>query len=96
MELAYTRVRDKVLDFRKNADGLGFVYTRASRTSSILFLHDASVPSLDKLLDRGRDASHPFYLADPAQRKDRGIPERTRYAPKVTRIQPQTRFPSPG
>ena len=37
-----------------------------------IFLHDASVPSLDELLDpsRGKNAPHPFYLADPAQRTD--------------------------
>jgi len=37
-----------------------------------IFLHDASVASLDKLLDpsRGKNAPHPFYLADPAQRTD--------------------------
>nr|MDQ3013042.1 c-type cytochrome [Acidobacteriota bacterium] len=37
-----------------------------------IFLHDASVPSLDKLLDpsRGSNSPHPFYLADAAQRAD--------------------------
>ncbi len=37
-----------------------------------IFLHDASVPSLDKLLDpsRGGNSPHPFYLANPAQRAD--------------------------
>ncbi|MCA1612596.1 MAG: hypothetical protein LC800_00275 [Acidobacteria bacterium] len=37
-----------------------------------IFLHDASVPSLDNLLDpaRGDTAPHPFYLADAAQRAD--------------------------
>jgi cytochrome c2 len=37
-----------------------------------IFLHDASVPSLDNLLDsvRGENAPHPFYLADAAQRED--------------------------
>ena len=37
-----------------------------------IFLHDASVPSLDNLLDpaRGDNAPHPFYLADPSQRAD--------------------------
>ncbi len=37
-----------------------------------MFLHDASVPSLDKLLDpvRGKDAPHSFYITDPAQRAD--------------------------
>ena len=37
-----------------------------------LFLHDASVPSLDNLLDpmRGRDAPHPFYIADRSERDD--------------------------
>jgi hypothetical protein len=35
-------------------------------------LHDASVPSLDALLDpaRGATAPHPFYVADPAGRSD--------------------------
>ena len=35
-----------------------------------IFLHDASVPSLDNLLDpaRGDNAPHPFYVADAAQR----------------------------
>ena len=37
-----------------------------------LFLHDASVPSLDNLLDpaRGANAPHAFYLADAGQRAD--------------------------
>ncbi len=37
-----------------------------------IFLHDASVPSLDNLLDpaRGESAPHPFYLADVSQRAD--------------------------
>ncbi|MBA3772158.1 MAG: hypothetical protein H0X13_06660 [Ramlibacter sp.] len=37
-----------------------------------LFLHDASVSSLDSLLDprRGEKSPHPFYLADAAQRAD--------------------------
>ncbi len=37
-----------------------------------IFLHDASVPSLDNLLDpvRGDDAPHPFYLKDAGQRAD--------------------------
>lgn len=37
-----------------------------------LFLHDASVPSLDNLLDpqRGKRAPHPFYLADERARAD--------------------------
>jgi cytochrome c2 len=37
-----------------------------------IFLHDASVPSLDNLLDpeRGDNAPHPFYIADAAQRAD--------------------------
>lgn len=37
-----------------------------------IFLHDASVSSLDSLLDpaRGDTAPHPFYLADPRQRAD--------------------------
>ncbi|MBA2734063.1 MAG: hypothetical protein H0U54_14440 [Acidobacteria bacterium] len=37
-----------------------------------IFLHDASVPSLDNLLDpaRGETAPHPFYLSDGAQRAD--------------------------
>jgi len=37
-----------------------------------IFLHDASVPSLDNLLDpaRGDSAPHPFYLADARQRAD--------------------------
>ncbi len=36
------------------------------------FLHDNSVPSLDKLLDgtHGPNAPHPFYLTDPGQRAD--------------------------
>ena len=36
------------------------------------FLHDASVPSLDALLNpsRGATAPHPFFLADPTQRAD--------------------------
>ncbi|MGV3526991.1 MAG: hypothetical protein ACO1RX_22435 [Candidatus Sericytochromatia bacterium] len=36
------------------------------------FLHDASVPSLDNLLDpsRGASAPHPFYVANPADRTD--------------------------
>ncbi|MDQ3252822.1 MAG: hypothetical protein M3R15_02770, partial [Acidobacteriota bacterium] len=35
-----------------------------------IFLHDASVPSLDNLLDpaRGDNVPHPFYVADAAQR----------------------------
>jgi hypothetical protein len=50
-----------------------------------VFLHDASVPSLDRLLDpsRGNNAPHPFYFTDPAQRKDmveflRGLDTSTR------------------
>jgi hypothetical protein len=37
-----------------------------------IFLHDASVASLDDLLDpkRGSRSPHPFYLADAAQRAD--------------------------
>ncbi len=37
-----------------------------------IFLHDASVPSLDNLLDpvRGESAPHPFYLAEASQRAD--------------------------
>lgn len=37
-----------------------------------IFLHDASVPSLDSLLSpaRGENAPHPFYLADASQRAD--------------------------
>ncbi len=37
-----------------------------------IFLHDASVPSLDNLLDpsRGDSAPHPFYIADASQRGD--------------------------
>jgi hypothetical protein len=37
-----------------------------------IFLHDASVPSLDNLLDpaRGDNAPHPFYIADASQRAD--------------------------
>lgn len=37
-----------------------------------IFLHDASVPSLDNLLDpsRGESAPHPFYLADAIQRAE--------------------------
>ncbi len=37
-----------------------------------VFLHDASVPGLEKLLDpsRGPTAPHPFYLKDAAQRAD--------------------------
>jgi hypothetical protein len=37
-----------------------------------LFLHDASVKSLDELLDpkRGKNSPHPFYLQDKAQRAD--------------------------
>nr|MBA3673156.1 hypothetical protein [Gemmatimonadaceae bacterium] len=37
-----------------------------------LFLHDASVTSLDQLLDpsRGAKAPHPFYVADPDRRVD--------------------------
>ncbi len=37
-----------------------------------IFLHDASVPSLDNLLDpkRGDKAPHPFYFADASQRAD--------------------------
>jgi cytochrome c2 len=37
-----------------------------------IFLHDASVPSLDNLLDpaRGDSAPHPFYIADATQRAD--------------------------
>ncbi|MDQ3255685.1 MAG: hypothetical protein M3R15_17595, partial [Acidobacteriota bacterium] len=37
-----------------------------------IFLHDASVPSLDNLLDpvRGDNAPHPFYLGDANQRAD--------------------------
>ncbi len=37
-----------------------------------LFLHDASVTSLDQLLDpsRGAKAPHPFYVADPGRRVD--------------------------
>nr|MDQ3014118.1 hypothetical protein [Acidobacteriota bacterium] len=37
-----------------------------------IFLHDASVASLDALLDpaRGEKSPHPFYLADSAQRAD--------------------------
>ncbi len=36
------------------------------------FLHDASVPGLDALLDpsRGQNAPHPFYLRQPSQRAD--------------------------
>jgi len=37
-----------------------------------LFLHDASVKSLDELLDpkRGKNSPHPFYLSDKTQRAD--------------------------
>ncbi len=37
-----------------------------------IFLHDASVPSLDNLLDpqRGDQAPHPFYFADASERAD--------------------------
>lgn len=37
-----------------------------------VFLHDASVASLDQLLDpvRGKTAPHPFYVADPARRAE--------------------------
>ena len=37
-----------------------------------MFLHDASVPGLDALLDpkRGAKAPHPFYIADHSQRRD--------------------------
>ena len=37
-----------------------------------IFLHDASVPSLDNLLDpsRGDSSPHPFYIADASQRAD--------------------------
>ena len=37
-----------------------------------LFLHDASVTSLDELLnpERGRLSPHPFYFADAGQRSD--------------------------
>ncbi len=37
-----------------------------------IFLHDASVSSLDELLNpsRGDDAPHPFYIADASQRAD--------------------------
>jgi hypothetical protein len=37
-----------------------------------IFLHDASVPSLDNLLDpaRGDNAPHPFYIANASQRAD--------------------------
>ena len=37
-----------------------------------IFLHDASVPSLDSLLDpaRGENAPHPFYLAEATQRAE--------------------------
>jgi len=36
-----------------------------------LFLHDASVPSLDALLDprRGKNAPHPFYIDGVEDRK---------------------------
>jgi hypothetical protein len=36
------------------------------------FLHDSSVPSLDRLLDpvRGAQAPHPFYVADPQRRRE--------------------------
>jgi hypothetical protein len=36
------------------------------------FLHDASVKSLDELLDpkRGKNSPHPFYLDDKTQRLD--------------------------
>ncbi len=38
---------------------------------TILFLHDASVPSLDALLDprRGKNAPHPFYIDGVEDRK---------------------------
>jgi hypothetical protein len=37
-----------------------------------LFLHDASVKSLDELLDpkRGKTSPHPFYIVDNQQRKE--------------------------
>lgn len=37
-----------------------------------LFLHDASVKSLDELLDprRGKNSPHPFYFDDKKQRAD--------------------------
>jgi len=37
-----------------------------------MFLHDASVPGLDRLLDpdRGPESPHPFYIADRAARRD--------------------------
>jgi hypothetical protein len=36
------------------------------------FLHDASVPSLDSLLDpaRGATAPHPFYISNKSERSD--------------------------
>jgi len=44
----------------------------AGMRGNSIFLHDASVRSLDNLLDpsRGNDSPHPFYVSEPAKRRD--------------------------
>jgi cytochrome c2 len=66
-----------------------------------LFLHDASVPSLDNLLDpaRGANAPHAFYLADAAQRADvveflRGLDTDSSGGRHVAASSPASRSPS--
>jgi hypothetical protein len=68
-----------------------------------LFLHDASVPSLDNLLDpaRGANAPHAFYLADSAQRADvveflRGLGTDPPGPPRAAARSPASRSTSPA
>ena len=62
-----------------------------------IFLHDASVPSLDNLLDpvRGESAPHPFYLAEASQRADmveflRGLDTNPSGKERQTAMSPQS------
>lgn len=62
-----------------------------------IFLHDASVASLDSLLSpaRGEDAPHPFYLADATQRADmveflRGLDTNSSGKGRSTAMAPQS------
>jgi hypothetical protein len=68
-----------------------------------LFLHDASVPSLDNLLDpaRGADAPHAFYLPDAGQRADvveflRGLGTDSSGGRRVAASAPASRSTSPA
>jgi cytochrome c2 len=66
-----------------------------------ILLHDASVPSLDNLLDpaRGESAPHPFYLADVSQRADvveflKGLDTGAPNQPRQAAVGPRGQRPS--